>query len=316
MNNYYEQIKKGFLLGVKKGWGSFLWVLKILLPVSLLTALLEWSGWIYKIDFLFQPLMSWISLPPLAALPLLVGIISGIYGGIGAMVVLPFTKDQMTLMAIFMMICHSLIQEGMIQGKSGLHPLKAILFRIGAAVITVMVAAFFLDPTSPAPYSPGNTATFSLPFFVFLRSWFLANLYLTLKIFGIILSILVFLEILKVLGWIRQVVKIFSPFLRLLGLSQGTGILWITGAFFGLIYGAAVIVEEIKDGHLAKEEVEKLHLSIGINHSFIEDPILFMALGLNFFWLFIPRLLAAILVVRVYSFGKFIIHKLLPTYSP
>jgi hypothetical protein len=55
----------------------------------------------------------------------------------------------------------------------------------------------------------------------------------------------------------------------------------------------------MKEGLLTDEEAEKLHLSIGINHSFIEDPILFMALGVSFFWAWFPRLLAAILTVHV-----------------
>jgi hypothetical protein len=43
-----------------------------------------------------------------AALPLLVGTLTGIYGAIAAMVVLPFTKGQMTLIAIFLLIAHNL----------------------------------------------------------------------------------------------------------------------------------------------------------------------------------------------------------------
>lgn len=74
-------------------------MLKILLPVSFFTALLERSGWISEIDFLFQPLMGSLNLPSIAAFPLLVGMVTGIYGGIGAMASLPFTYDQITLMA-------------------------------------------------------------------------------------------------------------------------------------------------------------------------------------------------------------------------
>ena len=43
----------------------------------------------------------------------------------------------------------------------------------------------------------------------------------------------------------------------------------MTAAIFGLAYGAAVIVEEAKEGHLAREELEGLHLSIGINHALL-----------------------------------------------
>jgi len=48
--------------------------------------------------------MGLLNLPSIAALPLVVGMLSGIYTGIAAMIVLPFTNNQMTLIAVFLMI--------------------------------------------------------------------------------------------------------------------------------------------------------------------------------------------------------------------
>jgi hypothetical protein len=64
----------------------------------------------------------------MAALPLIVGMLTGIYGGIASMIVRPLTENEMTLIAIFLLISYNLIQEGMIQGKSVLNPVKATLF--------------------------------------------------------------------------------------------------------------------------------------------------------------------------------------------
>jgi hypothetical protein len=86
-----------------------------------------------------------------------------------------------------------------------------------------------------------------------------------------------------------------------LGLSQRVGTSWIAGGLFGLVCGGASIVEELKEGRLSNEDVEGLHLSIGIHHAIVEDPILFMMMGLSPFWLIVPRLIMAILVVRLYS---------------
>ena len=292
-------LKKGFFSGLSKGWGGFLWVIKILIPISLLTTVLAWSGWIEVLDFLLEPIMSLLGLPALAALPLIVGMLAGIYGGIAAMAALPFTKEQMTLMAIFILISHNLIQEGIIQGKSGIHPLKATLFRIASSIITVVLTAQFLDTTGVAPIVPGTSTPGTESFFALLQTWSMTTLYLAFRIFVIIMGILIILEILKSLGWITGIVRAIDPFLKALGLSQKVGIIWITGAVFGLIYGAAIIVEEVKEGHLRKEELEGLHLSIGINHSIVEDPALFLSLGLSPFWLWVPRLLMAMLAVRL-----------------
>jgi hypothetical protein len=273
-------LKEGLLAGARKGWSGFVWMMKILVPISLLTAVLAWSGWIERGNFLIQPIMSWLNLPAMAAIPLLIGTLTGIYGAIAAMVVLPLTKGQMTLIAIFLLIAHNLIQEGVIQGKSGLHPLKATFFRLIAATLTVMVVARFLDVAPAAPLSVGNSVAVSQSFGAMTWQWFLTMSQLCVKIFVIIMTLLITLEVLKSIGWINQIVKFSRPLLKVLGLSEKAGILWMTAAIFGLAYGAAVIVEEAKEGHLVKEELEGLHLSIGINHALVEDPALFLALGL------------------------------------
>jgi hypothetical protein len=294
-----DKLRESAVSGIQRGLRSFLWVMKILLPVSLLTAALEWSGWLYRVDYPFEFLMNWIGLPGTAAVPLLVAMITGIYGGIAAMSVLPFTPEQMTLMAIFMMICHSLIQEGIIQGKSGLNPVKAGLFRLAAAVITVWAVSLFFD--TPAVAFPATVSSPGPPppLGSLLYSWSFSTLALSLKIFAIIVGLQIVLEIFRDMGWLHPVIRSLSPVLKILGLNRRAGIPWMTGVVFGLIYGSAIIVEEIQEGILTREEVEKLHLFIGINHSFIEDPIVFMALGLSFFWLWVPRILAAVISVHL-----------------
>jgi predicted Kef-type K+ transport protein len=113
--------------------------------------------------------------------------------------------------------------------------------------------------------------------------------------------LLTLLEILKTCGWIDRLVRMLTPILKCLGLSQRVGILWMAGAIFGLVYAAAVIVEEAKQKNLSKEELEGLQLSIGIHHSVIEDPAIFIALGLSPFWMLVPRLIAAMVFVRLFS---------------
>jgi len=273
--------------------------MKIVLPISFLTALLAWSGWLHRLDFLLAPAMDLLSLPTIAALPLIIGMLANIYGALAAMAVLPFTTAQMTLMGIFLLTAHNLIQEGIIQARSGLHPLKATLFRITAAVVTVLLVAPFLRDGQTIDLPMGAVTTVVVPFLQMIREWALATLALSAKIFGICMILLTVLEIFKAMGWITAIVNIFSPFLKIMGLDKKLGFLWMTAIVFGLAYGGAVIVEETKDGSLPREDLEMLHLSIGINHSMVEDPALFMSLGLSAFWLYIPRLIMAIVTVRL-----------------
>ena len=300
----WSRIKEGLQSGLRKGLSGFFWIMKILIPVSLFTALLAWTGWLGHLDFLLQPMMSILSLPAMATLPLLIGMLTGIYGGIAAMSVLPFSQDQMTLMAIFLLIAHNLIQEGIIQAKSGIHPLKATLFRLVAATFTVIAVAPFFNVTMTASEKMGSSLEMTRPLIEALEEWGLTTFNLSIKIFVIIMCILTLLEILKTFDLISPMVRVLNPLLKIMGLDQKVGFLWLTAVIFGVAYGGAVIVEQVKAGHLTKEELEELHLSIGINHALVEDPSLFLSLGLSPFWLWVPRVIVAILAERLLTLWR------------
>jgi len=301
MNPIQNKLTYGLKTGTQKGWHGFVWMLKIIVPISFLTVLLEYSGWINQINFILEPCMNLLSLSPIAALPLIVGMLTGIYGGIAAMAVLPLTTHEMTLIAIFILISHNLIQEGIIQSQSGLKPFRATLFRLAASVVTVMIVSRFLGPEPALVVAKGTPVAVQPAFITLMKNWLIATLYLSLKIFVIIMVIMILLEMMKLFNIIPHIVKVLSPLLKTMGLDQRAGILWLTAIVFGLAYGGAVIVEEAKEAYITKEQLEKLHLSIGINHSMIEDPALFLSLGLSAFWLWVPRLIVAIIAVRLFD---------------
>lgn len=293
------QLRRALTTGMKKGWHGYIWMMKIIIPISLATAILDWSGLIEKAHGIIQPVMNILNLPAMAALPLIIGVFTGIYGGVASMAVLPLTREEMTLVAIFLLIAHNLIQEGAIQGQSGLHPIKATVFRLVIATITVLTVGLFLNVPqhtqavfTEAPIHPQS-------FITMMKEWSIITFNLIVKIFFIIMFILTLLEVMKSMGWINPIIRWMSPLLKAMGLSRKVGILWMTAVIFGLTYGGAVIVEETKNEELTTDELEELHLSIGINHSMIEDPSLFLPLGISPFWLWIPRLLVAIIAVRL-----------------
>lgn len=301
MNLIYEKLKWGLVSGIQRGWTGFLWILKIIIPISFLTFLIEYSGWINRIEFLLTPVLNLLSLPPMAALPLIAGMLSGTVGGIASMVMLPFTKTQMTLIAVFLLIAHNLIQEGIIQGKSGLHPLKATTVRFASAVFAVVLIAPIIggDSTTKAVLIAEHITR--PPFGIMLKSWSLKTFFLGVKIFIIIMVLMWILETMKRFNIIPSIVKVIKPVLKILGLHQQVAILWLTAVIFGIAYGAAVIVEEAKEKNITAGQLTRLQISIGINHSMVDDPGLYLAVGLHPFWLWVPRLMMAILVVQVYN---------------
>jgi hypothetical protein len=301
MHDHQIRLQHAAAAGLKKGGAGFLWILKILIPISFFTLLLDAGGVIGKLDFLLTPLMGVLSLPAVAALPLIIGLLTGIYGAVAAMSVLPMTLDQMTLTAIFLLISHNMIQEGVIQGKSGIHPVAATIFRLAASVVTVMITAWFLpsDTAAAAPRGTGPGEAMALGD-IFVH-WAVDMGWLSLKIFAIIMSIMVAVEIMKAFHLNRYLIRILQPAIRFMGLDRRVGMLWLTACLFGITYGGAVIVEEAKENDFSADELTRLHLSIGINHAMIEDPSLFLPLGIGAFWLWAPRLISAVAAVWLFN---------------
>jgi len=256
--------------------------------------------------------MGIIRLPAEAALPIITAIAAGFYAALATMAAIPFSTGQMTLLAIFIMIAHMLVVEGMIQLKSGISIIKIGLVRIAAAILTCLIVSQFFGDTSQSVALSASLAVHT-PFIEALKAWAADTAALFIKIIVIVMIVMIALESLKSLGWIKYLLKLSRPFMELLGLSERTATMWIAAAVFGLVYGGAVIMEEAKNESLTKEELECLHISIGINHSMVEDPALFLALGLNIFWLLVPRFIAAAIAVHLYhailSINRHLLHR-------
>ena len=311
MSEFRTQLQTGARIGIKRGWSSFVWICKIVVPVSFVAALIQWSGWLSQLDFLLHPLMSVINLPAAAALPIIVAMTVSLYAAIAIMAVLPFTIEQIILIALFITIAHMLIVEGIVQHKSGLNVIKATLVRIGAAVLSVFVVSQFFADTSQSISLPASLAT-QAPFIEVVKGWAIDTLRLCGRILVIIMLVMTALHASESLGWIKYLVKFFRPMMKILGLPDRAATMWVAGAGFGLVYGSAVIMEEAKKGALTKEELEHLQISIGINHSIVEEVALFLALGVTPLWLLIPRFVTATIAVHALRAIQYFKSRLLP----
>ncbi len=273
-------------------------------------ALLQWTGWLGYLDFLLDPLTRLINLPAEAALPILIGMLLNLYSVIAIITVIPFTTEQMTLIAIFNLIAHGLILEGIVQHRSGLNIVKATLVRLVIAVVTVLIVSQFFGDTSRS-VAAQVAIDVRPPVLSALQDWLVATGILLLKILGIIMAIMVLLEVMRAMGWLEYLFRFAQPVMRVLGLSDRTTMMWVTANLFGLLYGGAVIAEEAKKGDLTKEELERLHIFVGSNHAMVEDPALFAVLGLNIFWLWVPRFIMVVLAVHAYRAFSYLKSRLL-----
>jgi len=286
--------------GLRKAWSGSLWMYKIVFPVSFLTFLLDRSRVIDSLEGFLGPVMQFVHLPADAAMPLLAGMLTGIYGGIAAMSALDFTLREATLIAIFLLSSHALIQESIIQGQSGMRPFKAAGLRLAVSTMMIWIIGHLWD-VSPATGSLAGALSAAQPvaFATALKGWAVASLKLSLQILLILIAVMTLMAWMKARNMTERLVGMLSPVLTVMGIRRKAGLMWLAANLFGISFGGAVIVSEAKTADLSREYLQDLHLSIGINHSVIEDPALFLPMGIHPFWLWIPRLIAAVAAVHL-----------------
>ncbi len=116
--------------GARKGLQTTFRMSKIIFPVTFVLILLEKTGWLPAVAGVFRPFLGVVGLPGEAALPLFLGFISNIYAAMGAIAVLSLSPREITLIALIILTCHSLMMEGPVLKIAGLSPLVSVPLRL------------------------------------------------------------------------------------------------------------------------------------------------------------------------------------------
>jgi spore maturation protein SpmB len=273
-------------------------VVAVMLPVSLGVTLLQHLGWLERMADLLAPLMRLLSLPAEASFALLAAALVNLYAGIAVMATLPLGARDINVIAVMMLVCHNLIVESAVQSKTGVRGLRIAFFRIAAALVIgfclsrLLPAGMELAGAGVAAAAPaGGTLGEAL------AAWGRQNAALVLKIVLIVTAINIASDLMRFFGLFGPLTTLLRPVTFLLGLPKQVSLMWVAGAFFGLAYGAGVLIGEARSGNMDRDSLLRLNISLGICHSLVEDTLLFMAVGGSLFWLLAPRMAAAALAV-------------------
>ncbi|MDP4210402.1 MAG: hypothetical protein Q8928_16445 [Bacteroidota bacterium] len=276
------------------------WLLSLMIPVSFVVMLLDFSGILYWLAGYTAPLVKMLGLRGEAALVLLSSGLLNIYSAIAVIQSIGFTGREITIMALMCLIAHNLIVETAIQKKTGSSAARMILLRIIMAVI----GGYLLNLVLPgeAVVSNGTILKHSdIPFMPFFNKWLIDTLFLIGKVVAIILSLNFLHKLLDEFSITLFLSKMMSPVLRFFGLPPQVSFMWLIANIIGLGWGAAVLIEEAQQGRVNKQEIDTLNHHVAISHSLLEDTLLFAALGVAVAWIVFPRLFLAFIVVWLYK---------------
>jgi len=131
-----------------------------------------------------------------------------------------------------------------------------------------------------------------------IKEAFVASFWTILTLTLIILPLMVFFEYLSHYNLTDKIPAFFYRFLKLLSLPREAAFPLMIGLLIGLFYGAAIIMEYARQGILTKRDLMLLGVFLSINHSIIEDNLIFAALGANLPVLLVIRFIMAFLVTK------------------
>jgi len=296
MNTISKRLYNSSTSAIPKAGKTIWWLLKIILPISLIVSFLQYWGIVSQLASLLSPAFSLIGLPGESAIVFITSIFLPLYAPIAIITTLPIDLREITILALMCLISHNLFVETAVQKKTGSSALIMFFLRLSASLI----GAFILNLLLPEHIGSSQTIQQSIVFLNIqdmLYSWMISAGLLSLKISLIITGLLILQNILKEFDILIVIARTFAPLMRLLGLSSDCSFLWFIAQTLGLAYGSAVSIEAVESKTISIKNANLLNYHIAINHSLLEDTLLFAAIGVPVGWIVAPRFILAILVV-------------------
>ena len=284
-----------------------LWIIRIIIPVSFVVTLLDFYGIIEWISIYTAPLFRLIGLQGNAAVVYVSSLFLPLYAPIAIIATLPLSLREITILALMCLITHNLPIECAVQRRSGTPFWQTLLIRLTFSILGGILLNLIL-PESLTSQHIINSSQSDLQQTLSLQStllnWLTNTLSLCIKIILIITALMYGQFLLKRYGIINKIARPLAPLMRLCGLQPDSAFLWLVAQIVGLTYGAGIMAQEIEESGADREELHRINLHISVNHSLIEDTAIFCMLGVAWYFLVIPRLIFAIIIVQTYNLVK------------
>lgn len=293
----FNSLKKGLLVGFKTTWTLG----KVIFPVTLIVAVLQYTPvlpWIIK---LISPLMKLIGLSGDAAIPLVLGNFLNLYAAIGAILTLDFSVKEVFILAVMLSFSHNLFIESGVAMKAGVKLWVVLITRPGLALLSAAVInlvwhgggetaqyGFIEQSSEPASGVAG----------ILLEAIQKAGLGI-MQLAMIVIPLMIVIQILKDLQWLNKFSKTMAPVTKTLGMQENTSTTMAAGLLFGLAYGAGVMIQAVKEDGVSKKDITLAFIFLMACHAVVEDTLIFLPLGIPIVPLFLIRIGVAIVLTLI-----------------
>lgn len=121
--------------GLTKGLRTSGDLLRVIVPVYIGVAILVASPVMEWLAVVFRPLMGVFGLPAEAAIPVTLGLVSGLYAAIGAVATLGLGAKEVLVIAVMLSFAHNLFVESAVTHRLGIPFRTVVGLRLGLAVV-------------------------------------------------------------------------------------------------------------------------------------------------------------------------------------
>ncbi len=282
---------------IRQSLRTSFWLVSIMVPVSLGVSILDYTGALQMIAGVLNPVFSLLGVRGEGALVFITGIFLNVYSAIAVMTSLSFDVREMTILAMMSLISHNLITELLILKKTGSNPWRMLFLRLGMSILGAVLLNLLLPGSATSGESQQVVNPTHGAFLPFIHAWAIRAFLLSIKVFAFLTGLMILQKIFEMIGLTRLLSRGLRPFLYLMGLPSSTAFLWIVANLLGLGYGAAIMLDWAEKGKISARDNDLLNHHIAVCHSLFEDTLLFMAIGVSGFWISVPRLMLAIVIV-------------------
>ncbi len=273
---------------------------KIIIPVSIVTRLLQELDLIDFLGVMLAPVMEIVGLPGQMGLVWATTMFTNMYAGMVVFVSLApgldITVAQVTVLGTMILVAHSLPIELLIAQKAGARLRTILVIRVLGALLLgwLLNVTYSLTNTlqqvkrslwNPPAVDPGWGA------------WVVSELRNLFLIFLIIFALMALMMVLKKTGVIDLITRFLGPVLNLLGISRQAAPITVIGMTLGIGYGGGLIINEARTGNLSRRDLFASVALMSLCHSLFEDTMLMVLIGGHLSGLLWARLLFALLSI-------------------
>ncbi|TYR80091.1 hypothetical protein FZC66_13230 [Priestia megaterium] len=292
-------IKRGFFVGLQ----TTLTLGKVIVPVTLIVSILQYTPVLTWFATLISPFMRLFGLSGDAAIPLVLGNLLNLYAGIAGILSLDLTVKEVFILAVMLSFSHNLLIETSVALKVGVKLWVILSVRMGLAFISALVINLLWNGgAEQAQYGLLASAQEQVNGWdaIIMQSIEKAGFGI-FQLALIVIPVMIAIQILKDMSWLDKFSTVMSPMTRMLGMKENTSTTLVTGLLIGLAYGAGVMIQAVKEDGVSKRDATLAFIFLVACHAVVEDTLIFIPLGIPVLPLLLIRVFVAVLLTIVIS---------------